>query len=147
MLNLCIPVSFDNKQFNLDDIEWIINHKDEFIIPFVARKEEFPLSSISIQLCDWQDYKDDTYISMDMMIDLDNIDDFSLRVHEGFYCNTNERIIETDGFLDIKTDTDSIRQAINDIKNKQIPLWNRVKNISVENYPYIVEHEDRYEDY
>lgn len=142
MINLCIPVSFDNTQFDLDDIEWIVSHREEFIIPFVARKEEYPLPSISIQLCDWQEYKDDTYISMDMMIDLNNIDDFLLRVNEGCYCDTNERIIETDGFLDIKTDIESIRLAINDIKNKQIPLWNRVKNINVQDYPYIVEDEE-----
>jgi len=140
MLNLCIPVSGNCKQFSLDDVAWIVENREEFIIPFVANKDDYPLPSISIQLCDWYGYVDDTYISIDMMINLDDIDDFSLRVYEGAYCNTNERIIETDGFLDIKTDIDSIKKAINDIKNKQIPLRNRVRTISVEEYPYVVEY-------
>lgn len=142
MINLCLPVSIDCENFNIDDVEWIVSNKEEFIIPYVAMKEEYPLKTLSIQLCDWHEYKDDTYISISMMIDLDNIDDFSLRVNEGIYCNTNERIIDTDGFLDIKTDTESIQQAINDIKNKVIPLHNRVISISAVDYPYVIEYDD-----
>lgn len=142
MINLCLPVSIDCENFDIDDVEWIVSNKEEFIIPYVAMKEEYPLKTLSIQLCDWLEYKDDTYISMSMMIDLDNIDDFSLRVNEGVYCNTNERIIDTDGFLDIKTDTESIQQAINDIKNKLIPLHNRGKTINITEYPYIANYDD-----
>lgn len=142
MITLCLPVSIDCENFNIDDVEWIVTNKEEFMIPYVAMKDEYPLKSLSIQLCDWYEYKDGTYISISMMIDLDNIDDFSLRVNEGAYCNTNERIIDTDGFLDIKTDIESIQQAISDIKNKQIPLRNRVRTISIEEYPYVVEYDD-----
>lgn len=142
MINLYIPVSIDCDNFIIDDVEWIVSHREEFIIPYIAMKEEYPLPRLSIQLCGWYEYIDDTFICIDMLINLDDIDDFSLRVNEGAYCETNERIIETDGFLDIKTDTASIQQAINDIKNKQIPLRNRVKSISVEDYPYIVENND-----
>lgn len=142
MINLCLPVAIDFENFNIDDVEWIVSNKEEFIIPYVAMKDEYPLKSLSIQLCDWYQFKEDTYISISMMVDLDNIDDFSLRVNEGAYCNTNERIIDTDGFVDIKTDIDSIKQAINDIKNKHIPLHNRVQTISVEEYPYVVTYED-----
>lgn len=141
MSKVCILVSGNCEQFSLDDVEWIVENREEFIIPFVANKDEYPLPSISIQLCDWYGYVDDTYISIDMMINLDDIDDFSLRINEGAYCDTNGRIIETDGFLDIKTDIGSIQQAIKDIKNKQIPLRNRVTTINVEEYPYVVEYE------
>jgi hypothetical protein len=147
MINLCLPVSHDYTQFNIDDVDWIVSHKDEFIIPFVAKREEYQWPTISIQLCDWEVYKDDTYISISMLINLDNIDEFSLRVNEGYYCNTNERIIDGDGFLDIKTDNWSIRQAISDIKEKQLPLHNRVQNIKAEDYPYMMEDEEQDEDY
>lgn len=146
MINLCLPISHDYTQFSIDDVDWIVSNKDEFIIPFVANKEDYPLSRISIQLCDWEEYKDDGYVSVSMMINLDDINDFSLRVNDGYYCNTNERIIDGDGFLDIKTDSWSIRQAISDIKDKQLPLHNRVDNINAEDYPYMVEEEDD-EDY
>ena len=142
MINLYIPVYHDCSNFNIDDVDWIVNYKDEFIIPFVANQEEYTLPRISIQLCNWQEYKEDSYVSVSMMIDLNNIDDFTLRVNEGYYCNTNERIIDGDGFLDIKTDPLSIRHAINDIKDKQLPLHNRVQNINVEDYPYMIEDEE-----
>jgi hypothetical protein len=142
MINLYIPVSIDCENFNIDDVEWIVRNKEEFIIPYIAMKEEYPLPTISIQLCDWYEYKDDTYISIEMMINLDNIDDFSLRVNEGYYCNTNNMIIDGDGFVDIKTDSESIQKAINDIKNKQIPLRNKVHTINTHDYPYVIEYDD-----
>jgi hypothetical protein len=139
MINIYIPASIDCEKFNIDDVEWIVRNKEEFIIPYIAMKEEYPLPTISIQLCDWYEYNDDTYISIEMMINLDNIDDFSLRVNEGYYCNTNNRIIDGDGFVDIKTDSENIQKAINDIKNKQIPLHNRVHTINTHDYPYVIE--------
>jgi hypothetical protein len=142
MINLCLPVSHDYTAFNINDVDWIVSNKDEFIIPFVANRDQYQWSRISIQLCNWEEYKDDGYISVSMMINLDDIDDFTLRVNEGYYCNTNERIIDGDGFLDIKTDTMSIRQAISDIKYKQLPLHNRVQNINAEDYPYMIKDED-----
>lgn len=142
MINLCLPVSIDCEKFNIDDVEWIVSNKEEFIVPYIAMKDEYPMKSLSIQLCDWYEYKDDTYISISMIIDLDNIDSFSLRVNEGAYCNTNKRIIETDGFVDIKTNIESIQQAIHDVKHKQIPLYNRVESIDVKEYPYVAEYDD-----
>lgn len=147
MINLCIPTSINCKDFTIDDVEWIVSNKEEFIVPYLAMKDEYPFPSLSIQLYDWEVYKDDTYISISMLINLDNIDEFSLRVNEGYYSNTNERIIDGDGFLDIKTDNWSIRQAISDIKEKQLPLHNRVQNINADDYPYMVENEEQDEDY
>ena len=142
MINLYLPVSIDCEKFNIDDVEWIVNNKEEFIIPYIAIKDEYPLPTLSIQLCNWYEYINDTYISISMLINLDNIDEFSLRVNEGAYCDTNKRIIDTDGFVDIKTDIQSIQQAINDIKNKRIPLYNRVESIDLEEYPYVAEYDD-----
>lgn len=142
MINLYIPISIDCDNFDINDIEWIVSNKEEFIVPYMAMKEEYPLPRISIQLCKWYEYKDYTYISVYMLVNLNDINEFSLRVNEGVYCDTNERIVETDGFVDIKTDIESIQKAITDIKNKRIPLINRVKSIDYQEYPYIVEYDD-----
>lgn len=142
MINLCIPVGYNYEGFTIDDVEWIVNSKEEFIIPYVAMKENYPLPRLSIQLCEWYEYIDDTYICIDMLINLDDIDDFSLRVNEGTYCNTNQKIIATDGFLDIKTDAVSIQQAVNDIKYKRIPLYNRVETINFDEYPYVIQYDE-----
>jgi hypothetical protein len=144
MINICTPVAHNCDNFSIDDVPIILDNIEEFIIPFVTNIDTYPIPNIDIQLCKWDTYIDDTYLSINLLIDLNNIQDYTVRVNEGFYCDTNKRIIDTDGFLDIKTDTLSISQAINDIHHKNIPLINRVKSIDYNLFPYAVCHNDDY---
>jgi hypothetical protein len=55
-------------------------------------------------------------------------------------CYTQEDgdIYDTDGFLDIKCDRESLTKAIHDILNGTIPLHNRDNGITQESCPYAV---------
>jgi hypothetical protein len=142
MINLCIPIEYDSDNFTIYDVPVILENIDEFIIPIVAEKYRLPLTRVSVRLCKWFEYKDDTYLSFNLLINLNDITEYSVRVNEGGYCSTNKRIIEFDGFVDIKTDSTSVNQAILDIRQKRIPLWNRVDKMNYEAFPYVVKDKD-----
>lgn len=65
-------------------------------------------------------------------------DEINLRVNQ--IENTTQ--YESDWFVDIKTDEESIKKVIKDIKNKTIPLFNRDKIIDYEKYTYVRKSED-----
>lgn len=137
---------YQPQEFEIDDIFDVIENLSEFLAPAVAEIDSLPLSTMSMRICKWQTVPDkDTYLSLNLLVDLKNIPDFKLRVHDGYFSSCNNAIIDGDGFVDIKTDTESIRQALADIKNGTIPLHNRVDKIDYEKYPYTIQ--DEGEDY
>jgi hypothetical protein len=142
MIQLCIHTGRASDNFTIDDVPIIIENLEEFIIPYIARQDEFPIPRIDIQLCQWYPFKDDTYISFNLLINLEDITDFTIRINEGAYCSTNNDIIDIDGFVDINPDIPSIQQAINDIKSHSIPLRNRVHSIKFDEFPYVKRYED-----
>jgi hypothetical protein len=133
-------IDIDYNNFDIDDVAVILENIDEFI-KYQYQKDNFPMSTVSFHLCKWHEYIDNTYLTFKLLIDLDDITDFHVRVSEGAYCDTNERIIETDAFIDIKVNTDSIQQAICDIHLQRIPLHNRDKVIDYVAFPYVVKND------
>lgn len=139
MIQLYTPVKPNCENFTMDDVPVILQNLEEYLIPYIANKDEYPIPRIDIQLCQWIKYKEDTYLTINLLVNLEDINDYQIRISEGFYCDTNKCIIDTDGFLDIKSDEQSISHAIIDIYNKMLPLRNRDKNISIELYPYALD--------
>jgi hypothetical protein len=128
----------DCSSFTIDDVPVILDNLAEFIAPFVGAKDEFPMPRISMKLCNLHEYTKNTFMCMTLLINLDDIADYSLRVTEGAYCATNKCIIDTDGFIVIKTDSDSVHSAIRDIHAHTIPLHNIYQSIDFDAFPYVV---------
>lgn len=128
---------YEAPEMEIDYIPILLKNLHEFLAPVMNAQEEIPLNTMAMRICKWQDVPDsDTYLSITLLVDLNSIDDFKLRVEEG-YDSSLDGIIEGDGFVDIKTDNVSIQQAILHIKNETVPLHNRVDRIDYALHPYI----------
>lgn len=127
----------------LDDVPVIMQNLDEFMVPYIAHKDEFTIDTIAVQLCKWYEYEKDTYITATLFVDMNDMTDRHLRIHEGCYCDANKCIIETDGFVDIKIDHEKhMYDAMRDIHDKKLPLINRVDTIDYERFTYVVKDDD-----
>lgn len=135
---------YESQEFEIDDVPVLLENLHEFLAPMVKEKDTLPLSSACMRICKWQEVTNnsDTYLSILILVDLTNVDDFKLRVVDGYYSQLEKDICEGDGFVDIKTDETSIQQAFIHIKNGTIPLHNRIHKIDYEKHPYIVIDED-----
>jgi hypothetical protein len=68
---------------------------------------------------------EDSYVAITACLDLNNKDFIQLRFVEGFWSDVNEQIIETDRFLDVKKDRESLAQLVEDVlENRKIPMFN-----------------------
>lgn len=94
---------------------------------------------VSFPLTKWHQLDETTFISIKVLVDLDNYENYILRVIEGTVWKGTNTIFDTDYCIDIKTDIDSVKQAIVDIINKKIPLFNKTKNIDLSRYPYLIQ--------
>lgn len=123
--------------FSIDDVPWILENIEEFLIPIIAEREKFPFGTISTPICQWHKYIDETYLTFTLSINLDDIKDYHIMISEGGWSETNNGIIYTDCFVDVKVDIESIQQAICDIYLERIPLWNNVHTINYDEFPYV----------
>jgi hypothetical protein len=123
--------------------------QNEFVIEEVIRsipKGKYTWDRVSFPLCEWtrsplgrngDTHDDPVYFTIDCLCDLnDPPGSYFFRIREGHFCDLNKRILESDKFLDIKTDPDSMKGAIVDIEQGRIPLVNIVKFIDTEQFPY-----------
>ena len=136
---------YEGPEMEIDDIPVLLENLHEFLAP--VKKDKLPLNTMAIRICKWQEVPNsDTYLSITLLVDLNNIDDFKLRVNEGYNSSLNG-LMEGDAFVDIKTDDASVNQALVNIKNGTIPLHNRVDKIDYTLHPYIREDDDDKDDY
>lgn len=96
----------------------------------------------SFLVTEWVPKADEYYLAFRMAINLDDINDWALRLVEGTPCDTTHEIVDTDGFLDIKRDMDSIRLCVEHVLRDAaaVPLWNR--GLKVEDNPIYSWYED-----
>lgn len=129
------------EDIEITEVPEIINNLQEFLDPDVVKNCE--LRQISMQICKWHEVEDDTYFTFLLMINLDNIKDYMIRVAEGtkWGCPDGE-ISETDAFIDIWPDVESVRDAVKDILLNRIPLWNRDEEIDYDEFPYVMEDDE-----
>lgn len=128
-----------SESFELDEVIHFVENIGEYVAPLIANKDQFPLQRVSFQLTKWYQPPNSKseYLCIGVGVNLDDCNDFFLRVEEGYYSDTDNCVRESDAFVDIKSDVESIQMAIDDIKNGSIPLWNRDDNIDLENYRYV----------
>ena len=74
-----------------------------------------PLKRMSYMFTEWYPISDNEYIAMSISFNLNDIQDRYCRVWSGYYCNTNERIIESDRCLDITCTKEAIQAAVDDV--------------------------------
>lgn len=136
---------YESQEFEIGDVPVLLENLHEFLAPVMNEKSELPLNTMSMRICKWQEIPEsDTYLSITLLVDITKVDDFKLRVVEGYYSSLNNEMCETDAFVDIKTDMRSVQQALIHIKNGTIPLHNRVDKIDYETHPYVREDDDDY---
>jgi hypothetical protein len=130
----------DSQDIHVDDVIHVIQNLDEFLAPTIKDKDKLPLSTISMRLTPWMNNSNqhNSYFSMVLLVDLNNIQDFGLRIVDGYFCNFNHDVLEGDGFADIKTDIESLKLVVEDLKIGNILLHNRCNQIDYNQYPYII---------
>jgi vacuolar-type H+-ATPase subunit I/STV1 len=79
----------------------------------------------------------DYHVAFSIGLDKNNVDQYYVRVNEGFFYDVDGLMHETDGFLDIKTDPESLSRAIDDIKAGVLPLHNRGYVVDATKFPYV----------
>jgi hypothetical protein len=136
MLHFCI----ETHDIEFDDVVDVIQNLDEFLTPIKKIKNNLPSSTIFMRLTPWINNSNEyhSYLAMFLLVSLDNTQQFVLTINDGYFCNLKNDIVEGDGFVDIKTDINSIQQAIKDMKAGYIPLHNKCQIIDYQYYPYIL---------
>ena len=129
------PYTIDT-DITLDDVPSLIDNIQDFISR-ISASNAFECNGVSINLTSWYKYIDNTYLTFILLVDLDNVTNYSIRIHEGVYCSSNKKIIDTDGFINIKADSASVTNAIKDIYAKRIPIINRDLEIDFDAFPYV----------
>lgn len=130
--------SFDVEFTDVTDV--LENFEDNIIKPMTAFEHMMYEGRCSIQLTKWHDIGDNTYLALELLLNINNANDYTLRVIEGY--QDESTIHHGDAFVDIKTDKEHIETAIGDILNGTIPLYNRVESIDTTKYTYVVEDTD-----
>ena len=94
-------------------------------------------------LTDWHVVPDtkDTYLCISCCFDVNDASNMKLEIQEG--ANDEEgNIYDTDAFLDIKCDKDSITQAVNAIISGNVPLHNKGHTVTNDTCPFAFFYED-----
>ena len=101
---------------------------DDFILHEYAKIDDYPMGCFSIDIT--QPHNDCVIV---MMVDL------NMFKHEGANNVYTFRVehLSSDGFMDIKTDINSVNRAIAAIQDNTIPLYNVHDDIDVTQYDYI----------
>jgi hypothetical protein len=124
-------IDFDKVTDTLENIS------ESIIKPLQAYKDFMYDGKCAIMLSKWHQVSQDTYLGIVMMVNINKLNNYKLRVIEGYLCN--DIMHEGDAFVDIKTEKEHIENAIRDIMNGTIPLWNRVVSIDLTKYTYVLE--------
>lgn len=145
-INLSCPVgaSFDIPTEEL--VDTLFNRRNELWTNVVDlhKIHNFFNGRYTLQLTDWHKVGNDMYLCMEGSFNVNDETHLTLRVIEG-YKNEDDTMSDTDAFLDIKTDVDSVTKALNAMVTGTIPLFNRDDNITEETCPYAVVF-DEYDD-
>jgi len=90
-----------------------------------------------VKLTSWKkkDNDESEYMCISCSFDINNPLYFRLKAQEG-YMSDDGNIMDTDGFLTIKGDRDSLKQAVATILNGTIPLHNIDDVITEDTCPY-----------
>lgn len=75
---------------------------------------------ISIIISEWLPTNKNTYLAFRLATNLNNIEQSYISIVEGAMCIASGRILDTECFLNIKNDPESIRSAIRDIKTNSV---------------------------
>jgi hypothetical protein len=143
-LSLNTNASFDIPLEQL--VEYVFDKKDELLphIKDLHQSINFFNGHYSVNLTDWKELsnEENTYLCISGGFDVNDDSYLTLRVHEGYNDGLNGSIVDTDGFLDIKVDRDSLAQAIDAINDGTIPLHNKGLNITESNCPFALFYDD-----
>lgn len=127
-------------------VEYVFDRKDELMphIQDLHQSINFFNGHYCVNLTDWKELSNEehTYVCIVGSFDVNNVSYLTLSVREGYKDNHTDQIVDTDGFLDIKVDRDSLAQAIDAINDGTIPLYNRGLNITKENCPFAMIYDD-----
>lgn len=121
-------------------VECVFDHRQELILPHINKMHEtmkFFNGRYSVKLTRWKkkDGDDSEYMCISCSFDVKDPLYLRLKAQEGYMSDDGD-IIDTDGFLTIKGDRDSLTQAVAAILNGTIPLHNRDAVITAETCPY-----------
>lgn len=131
-------ISFDKVVSTLENS---IDFSKSIIKPLQAYKDYMYEGKCSILLTEWHQVSQETYLGIEMLINTNKPNNYKLRVIEGYLCE--DGMHDGDAFVDIKTEKEHVENAIKDIQNGTIPLWNRVDSIDTSKYTYVIEHDDK----
>lgn len=127
-------------------VESVFDRKDELMahIKDLHESINFFNGHYSVNLTDWKELSNEekTYVCISGGFDVNDDSYLTLRVHEGYNDRFNDHMVDTDAFLDIKVDRDSLAQAIDAINDRTIPLYNKGLNITESNCPFAVFYDD-----
>lgn len=125
-----------------DLVECVFDHRQELILPHINKMHEsikFFNGQYSVHLTPWKKKDDNNdnneYMSISCSFDINDPLYLRLTAQEG-YMDDHGDIMDTDGFLEIKGDRESLTQAVAAILNGTIPLHNRDFVITEETCPY-----------
>ena len=141
-INLSCPVgAFDIPIEDL--VDTLFNRRNELwtCVVDIHRTTNYFSGLYTLQLTDWHKVGNDMFLCMQGSFNVNDETYLTLRVIEG-YKNEDDTISDTDAFLDIKTDVDSVTKALNDMVSGTIPLFNTDNVITEESCPYAVIYDD-----
>lgn len=125
----CFPRYENANPWELEDLTEGVRDGmiDAFVFDMFAQKDKLPLGTFSFPLT-----KPVHGLSVYILVDLNTIEKenrelYTMRVKD-----------EGDGFMDIKTDIDSVQMAVLTILENKMPLHNVSKDINVCDYPFIL---------
>jgi hypothetical protein len=139
VLNLCLKT---NNSFEIpfeELVDCIFDRRDE-LLPHIEKLHErcnFFNGCYRVNLTDFKTLRNDDNTCICITGSFDINDPLYLRLTaQESYTQEDGDIYDTDGFLDIKCDRESLTKAINDILNGTIPLHNRDNVITQESCTY-----------
>lgn len=131
-----------------DLVEYVFDRRDE-LLPHIHQLDEemnFFSGRYCVNLTEWRKVEDNedkyrTYMTITGSFDVNDPLHLTLTAQEGYEQEDGD-IFDTDGFLCVKVDRDSLTQAVQDILNGTILLHNRGFEITPEMCPYAVLYDD-----
>lgn len=115
----------------------VINYLPELFKDMQYLKNIYNRNYVEFPLTKWHRVHDKVYILIRVLVDLDNYENYILRIVEGSMRNNLNIIFESDHCIDIKNDTTSVKNAIKDITNNTIPFISNTI-IDYKRYSYLI---------
>jgi hypothetical protein len=120
-------------------VEIVFDRRDELLphITHIHEELKFSTGRYIVDLTNWHktDKEKDDYICVSCTFDVNDPQYLRLKARQG-YMYDDGVMMDTDGFLTIKGDRESLTQAVAAILNGTIPLHNRNITITPETCPY-----------